>query len=108
MISKGDIMYFAKDAIGIPICARCGKYGKLTKDHFIPKRCCMNVNEEGNYVAICESCNREKGCCIVLPSWYRFLNEEQKHKLTCYMRYARSFIMLNTEDAEILEFVNYL
>lgn len=38
----------------------------------------MRVNEEGNYVAICEECNKEKACSIVLPTWYEKLAEEQQ------------------------------
>ena len=101
-------MFFAKDPSGIKICARCGKYDKLTIDHFIPQSCRMTVNESGNYVAICQACNRKKANSIVLPSWYTFLTQEQQSKLTRYMRYARSFVISHTDDEEIIEFVRSL
>ena len=102
-------MIKARDNFGFQICARCGKIGeKMTKDHFIPKSCKMNVNGDGNLVEICETCNKEKGCMIVKPEWYQFLSKEQQNKLLRYMRYARSYILTHTEDEEILEFVKQL
>ena len=102
-------MFYAKDYFGNVICARCGMQNAvLTKDHFIPRSCRMRVNEEGNYVAICEECNKEKGCNIVLPTWYVWLEEEQQNKLLRYMKYARSFILTSCDDEEILELVRSL
>lgn len=102
-------MFYAKDYFGNVICARCGMRNVvLTKDHFIPKFCRMRVNEEGNYVAICEKCNKEKGCNIVLPTWYTWLEEEKQNKLLRYMKYARSFILTSCDDEEILELVRSL
>lgn len=96
-------MFVVKNAKGETICARCGRIGKITKDHFIPKSCGMTVSEEGNYVGICENCNQEKGNKIVLPTWYRFLSKEQQEKLVRYMRYARSYILQKCDDEEIIK-----
>lgn len=101
-------MFYAKDYEGNKICARCGVKKALTKDHFIPKSCRMRVNEEGNYVAICEECNKEKGSSIVLPSWYEKLAQEQQNKLLRYMKYARSFILESCEEESILRVVQEL
>lgn len=103
-------MFYAKDVLGnIIICARCGATKEvLTKDHFVPRSCRMRVNEEGNYVAVCEECNKEKANRIVPPNWYEYLGEEQKNKLFRYMKYARSFILTSCEDKEILELVRNL
>lgn len=77
-------MFIARNENG-NICARCGRQNvKLSKDHFIPKSCKMNVNEEGNY---------EKANKVVMPDWYVFLAEEQKEKLLRYMKYARSYVL---------------
>lgn len=86
-------------------CARCGQYCKLTIDHFIPKRCGMTVNGEGNYVGICEKCNRDKGGKIVTPDWYKYLDEKKKPALERYMRYAGSWIRSNTDDPEVLDYL---
>ena len=101
-------MFVVKDVMGYERCARCGKCEKLTIDHFIPKSCKMTVNENGNYVKICEACNHEKANKIVLPSWYTYLDENQQKKLHRYMRYARSFILAHTDDEEIIEYVKKL
>lgn len=102
-------MFYARDCFGNVICARCGARNVvLTKDHFIPKSCRMLVNEEGNYVAICEACNKEKADKVVLPNWYEYLAEEQQTKLLRYMKYARSFILASCEDEEILKLVQEL
>ncbi len=102
-------MYVAKDKDGNEICARCGRKSLfLTKDHFIPKCCRMSVNEEGNYVAICTECNKNKADTIVLPSWYGYLNDVQRKNMDRYMRYARSWIRRHTEDREMLEYVERL
>lgn len=102
-------MFYVKDSMGNVMCARCGVSGiPMTKDHFIPRACRMPVDGEGNFVAVCEKCNHEKGCSIVLPSWYQYLKEEQKQKLFRYMRYARSYILEKCEDEEILEVVKEL
>ena len=102
-------MFYAKNIYGNKICARCGNMSDmLTKDHFIPKSCRLPVNEEGNLVAICENCNKEKGCSIVLPSWYEMLSADQQNKLLRYMRYARSYILDVCEDEEILQVVRDL
>lgn len=53
-------MIIARDSSGKARCARCGRYVKLTKDHFIPKCSRMNVDKPGNLVGICEKCNRKK------------------------------------------------
>ena len=102
-------MFVARNIFGNKICARCGKGNvSLTKDHFIPKSCGMNVNGEGNYVAICRNCNQEKANKVVLPEWYEFLQAEQKEKLLRYMRYARSYVVKYVEDEEILKVVERL
>lgn len=101
-------MFYAKDQTGDTRCARCGKYDDLTKDHFIPKSCRMTVNEEGNYVGLCVTCNREKADTVVLPSWYRFLDNEQQNKLNRYMRYARSWILEHSTDKEVLHYIKTL
>ena len=89
-------MFIARNIYGEKICARCGAgYIPLTKDHFIPKSCKMNVNEEGNLVGICKQCNQEKANKVVLPEWYVFLKDEQREKLLRYMRYARSYVLEN-------------
>lgn len=72
-------MFVAKNENGEKICARCGdKDEKLTIDHYIPKASKMNVMGEGNLVGICEKCNQEKGCTIVSPQWYGYLDEPPK------------------------------
>ncbi len=101
-------MFIVYDGAGEEVCARCGEHGKLTIDHFIPKSCKMTVNENGNYVKICEACNHKKANKIVLPSWYIYLDENQRTKLHRYMRYARSFILEHTDDEEIIEYVKKL
>lgn len=102
-------MFYAKDSLGNKICARCGVAGvKLTKDHFIPRACKMPVDGEGNFVAVCEACNKEKDCRIVLPSWYERLAKEHQTKLCRYMRYARSYILSVCEDESIIELVKNL
>ena len=101
-------MFVARDGGGNEVCARCGKQDKLTIDHFIPKSCKMTVNENGNYVKICRDCNQDKSNEIVLPSWYTYLDKEQQQRLCRYMRYARSYILDNTENKEIIEFVKSL
>lgn len=109
MIWRERVMLVATNEAGYTICARCGKIGeRLTKDHFVPKSCRMNVNEEGNYVGLCESCNKEKGCRVVKPDWYVFLSEVKRKKLLRYMRYARSYILANVEDEEVVDFVRKL
>ena len=101
-------MFIARDENG-KICARCGMMNeKLTKDHFIPKSCKMNVNEEGNYVAICKKCNEEKANKVVMPDWYLFLADEQKEKLLRYMKYARSYVLENIDDEELAEQIRRL
>jgi hypothetical protein len=87
------------------ICARCGKALALTIDHFIPRCCAMSVNDDTNYVGLCTRCNREKGSRIVLPSWYIYLEKEQQDKLNRIMKYARSYVIGHTDDAEVLEYV---
>lgn len=101
-------MFVIKDVMGYERCAKCGKQEKLTVDHFIPKSCKMTVNENGNYVKICRECNQEKDNRIVLPSWYAYLNDEQKEKLCRYMRYARGYILEHTDDEEIVKYVKGL
>lgn len=86
-------------------CARCGRYCKLTIDHFIPKSCRMTVNEQGNYVGLCEGCNKEKADKIVTPDWYIYLDEKRKLLLERYMRYAGSWIVGHTDDPEVLEYL---
>lgn len=98
-------MYEARDAFGGKICARCGKKAKLTKDHFIPQSCGMQVNGEGNLVGLCVVCNGEKADKVVLPSWYVYLNERQKENLNRYMRYCRSWIKSYCTDDRILEYI---
>ena len=98
-------MFIAKDKLGNEICAHCGQMSKLTRDHFIPKSCRMNVNHDGNYVGVCEKCNREKADSIVLPSWYQYLNETQMNALRRYMKYARSYIISHCIDSNILEYI---
>ena len=99
----------ARDELGVEICARCGRRGlRLTKDHFIPRACGMNVDEAGNIVGLCERCNKDKGCMIVTPNWYRFLKEEQKKPLLRYMRYAKSWILANTDEEEVVQMVKKL
>ena len=93
---------------GIEVCARCGEQKRLTKDHFVPKCCQMSVNMEGNYVGLCVDCNREKANKVVLPSWYVYLNDNQKKTLCRYMRYARSWIRTHCTDEEVLQFVESL
>ena len=68
----------------------------------------MNVNEEGNYVAICKECNYEKANKVVMPDWYMFLTDEQKEKLVRYMKYARSYVLANIEDEELIEKIKRL
>lgn len=68
----------------------------------------MNVNEEGNYVAICKECNYEKANKVVMPDWYMFLTDEQKEKLVRYMKYARSYVLANIEDEELAEEIRKL
>lgn len=98
-------MFFVKNEKGEYICARCGCGGKITKNHFIPKSCGMTVNEEGNYVGICEKCNREKGDDIVLPSWYSFLPRGQQEELRRYLRYARSYVLQKCKDEEVEKYL---
>lgn len=101
-------MFIAKNNFGDKICARCGRIIKLTKDHFIPKSCRMTVNENGNYVGLCEECNREKADKFVIPSWYTYLTEDQKESLNRYMRYSRSWIRSNCNDHDILSYMEKL
>ncbi len=68
----------------------------------------MSVNENGNYVMICERCNREKANKIILPSWYTYLAKDQQKRLERYMRYTRSWIRLNCKDEDILNYVEAL
>ena len=68
----------------------------------------MNVNEEWNYVAICKECNYEKANKVVMPDWYMFLTDEQKEKLVRYMKYARSYVLANIEDEELIEKIKRL
>ena len=102
-------MFIARNEHGSKICARCGRMNAVfTKDHFIPKSCKMNVNEEGNYVALCKACNEEKANKVVMPEWYLFLQPEQKEKLLRYMRYARSYVLENLEDNELADEIRKL
>lgn len=101
-------MLIARDRNGFKICARCGRATDLTKDHFIPKSCRMDVNNNGNYVGICVECNREKAARVVQPSWYIYLSEEQKSVLKVYMRYCRSWIRNNCTDNEVLKYIEGL
>ena len=101
-------MIIARDSSGKALCARCGRYVKLTKDHFIPKCSRMNVDKPGNLVGICEKCNREKGNRIVLPEWYLYLKCEQRSSLYRYMRYSRSYILEQCEDEAVREVVEKL
>lgn len=101
-------MFIAKNQFGDDICAHCGQMSVITKDHFIPKSCRMNVNHDGNYVGVCENCNREKADRIVLPSWYQYLNETQMNALRRYMKYARSYIISQCNDSDILEYIHKL
>ncbi len=98
-------MLKAHDKYKHEICARCGKVRPLTIDHFIPKCCGMPVNDNTNYVGLCEECNREKAATIVLPSWYLYLKKDQQDKLNRIMRYARSYVIGHTDDADVLEYV---
>ena len=90
---------------GKGVCARCGKYCKLTIDHFIPKSCGMNVHQQGNYVGLCSECNKETGNKIVTPDWYIYLDKGRKKVLERYMRYAGSWIRSRTDDLEVLEYL---
>ena len=102
-------MFIARNIYGEKICARCGVENvPLTKDHFIPKSCGLNVNEDGNLVAICRECNQEKADKVVMPEWYVFLKDEQREKLLRYMRYARSYMVTKIKDEDILKRINAL
>ncbi|MBR4344482.1 MAG: HNH endonuclease [Lachnospiraceae bacterium] len=101
-------MFVAYDNYNNSCCAHCGKRCAITTDHFIPKSCRMSVNNELNYVGLCEECNKEKADKIVLPCWYKYLNSKQQLNLNRMMRYARSFILNHTDDAEIIEYVSKL
>lgn len=99
-----------KRGLGEGKCARCGKNCKLTVDHFIPKSKIfgLDVNRNGNYVGLCEKCNKEKADKIVTPDWYVYVSEEKKENLKCYMRYTRSILKNITDDPEILEYLEKL
>ena len=101
-------MYIATVCGNIQICARCGTVSELTKDHFIPQSCYMTVNEAGNYVGLCAKCNSEKANRVVLPSWYTYLDENQKNNLNRYMRYCRSWILNNCTNPAVLSYVKKL
>lgn len=99
-----------KKGFGEGQCARCGVYCKLTIDHFIPKSKIlgMNSNDNGNLIGLCENCNQEKADKFVKPEWYLYLSEEKKENLKRYMRYTRSIIRENTDDPEVLEYLDEL
>ena len=102
-------MFVARDQFGKTICARCGCVCEmLTKDHFVPLACKLDVNGEGNLVGLCRQCNLEKGCRVVLPQWYTYLRKEQQDRLWRYLRYARGFLELLCEDKETLEMIRKL
>ena len=63
---------------GTSECAKCGRFFDLIIDHFISKSCKMNINETGNYVGICECCNKMNADRIVIPDWYFYLEPKEK------------------------------
>lgn len=101
-------MLTAKNKSGKVICARCGKEEMLTIDHFIPKCCKMLVNGNSNLVGLCRACNAKKANTIVLPSWYKYLSKEKQAVLIRYMRYCYGWIKNNTDDPEVLRFIETL
>lgn len=102
-------MFIARDSSGNVICARCGhRCEHLTRDHFVPMACKMNVNEEGKLVGLCRECNQEKGCLIVSPQWYIYLSEEQQKMLWRYLRYARRLLGDLCRDPELWEKIKAL
>lgn len=84
-------MFVARDSNGHAVCARCGELltnDTVTDDHFIPKSLPISGLNCPNHVAICTACNKNKSSTVYYPSWYKFLDIEDRKALLQTMDYA--------------------
>lgn len=105
-------MLIVRDSDGKIRCAKC--YCKLGKkevigDKFLPRGYTGGISSDLNSVGVCKICHKERlKVKFVLPTYWRYLNGEQKSNLEKYMKNVRSSILSEDIDDKIKEGIKKL